>query len=312
MPKPALTLAAFLSLGASIAIADEEGAMPRTAEVIDTGGGGVRGVAQEWMVLPSGQELGVEMRLLTAKPMSLGTDELAFTDVALLGLRARTALGMRSELSASIDVLPKQPSYTEELIWQGASLGLKTQPVKSSPIALGLKASGGPMLGELGWWGSGSVGINARKRLHEIMTFQGAFNALGTYLLPRDAADDPAWILEAAVSGSVLFRDPKGWTGAWFGFGYSVPLADKGREPMTDAALDPQPRLDLHLGSTLSFVERWDVFVDFAIIDRGDMPAMGTRLPILDGGFDQRQVIFGVNYHVKKKDMATPSAMIMY
>jgi hypothetical protein len=85
-------------------------------------------------------------------------------------------------------------------------------------------------------------------------------------------------------------HDPEGWTAGWFGFSYSLPLAHDG------AMLDPQPRMDLSLGVVLSFVDHWDVFARYEIIDRGDT-AMHTQLPILDGGFDQRQIIFGATFH---------------
>jgi hypothetical protein len=47
------------------------------------------------------------------------------------------------------------------------------------------------------------------------------------------------------------------------------------------------------------------LFVDFAVIDRGELSDPSTRLPILDGGFDQRQVIFGVTRHIEGKPRPT-------
>jgi hypothetical protein len=106
-------------------------------------------------------------------------------------------------------------------------------------------------------------------------------------------AGERAWLVETALGGSVLFHDPQGWTGGWLGVHYSLPVAHAG------AMLEPQPRMDVELGVVLSFVEHWDVFGRFAIVDRGDTGAMATQLPILDGGFDQRQVIFGITYHTR-------------
>jgi hypothetical protein len=34
------------------------------------------------------------------------------------------------------------------------------------------------------------------------------------------------------------------------------------------------------------------------VIDRGDIANPATRLPILDGGFDQKQIMFGVTRHI--------------
>jgi hypothetical protein len=66
-------------------------------------------------------------------------------------------------------------------------------------------------------------------------------------------------------------------------------------------SVDPQPRLDFRVGTVLSLVKNWDVFAEFAIVDRGDMEDPATRLPIMDGGFDQQQVIFGVTRHIESK-----------
>jgi hypothetical protein len=65
--------------------------------------------------------------------------------------------------------------------------------------------------------------------------------------------------------------------------------------------IDPQARVDFHLGSVLALVPDWDLFVDFAVIDRGDLSNASTRLPILDGGFDQEQILFGITRHVKRE-----------
>jgi hypothetical protein len=64
--------------------------------------------------------------------------------------------------------------------------------------------------------------------------------------------------------------------------------------------VDPQPRLDFHVGTVLS-LDKWDLFAEFAVVDRGDMVDPATRLPVLDGGFDQRQVMFGVTRHISGK-----------
>ncbi len=55
------------------------------------------------------------------------------------------------------------------------------------------------------------------------------------------------------------------------------------------------------MGTVLSAVKKWDIYVDLAIVDRGDLANPATRLPILDGGFDQTQVIFEVTRHIEYK-----------
>src|SRR5262249_35626910 len=107
-----------------------------------------------------------------------------------------------------------------------------------------------------------------------------------------------AFLTELAVQTSALFHAEDKW-GAWIGVGYAVPVQKSGRDPTTEIAIDPQPRLDFHAGTVLSLVKQWDLFVDFAVIDRGDLSNPATRLPILDGGFDQKQIMFGVTRHIE-------------
>src|SRR5258705_1008086 len=81
---------------------------------------GGSGVAKEWMILPEGQVIGSELRFLTSKP-SLGPEPIEFSDVALLTLHIKSSVYGKAEVAASVDVLPKQPSWTDEKVWQGAS-----------------------------------------------------------------------------------------------------------------------------------------------------------------------------------------------
>lgn len=313
MHKPGLAVALIASFASSPALADDEPATVGSEVIqvrgdsppIDTTSTGqtivmtrsYRTVSQGWMILPDGWEFGSELRFITSQP-SLGATPLAFTDLSLLTLRGRRVLGKRADVFGSLDVLPKQPSYTDERVWQGATLGLNWQPW-DRPLALWTRASAGPMLDGLGWWGQAATGAEARKVVHEIMTFEGGASVATTQLLPD--AGSPAWLVEASLGGSILFHDPKNWTGAWIGVGYAVPLLHRGADPASMLALDPQPRLDVGLGAVLSFAPHWDVFARLAIIDRGDMGAMATRLPILDGGFDQRQIILGLTYRTKPR-----------
>jgi hypothetical protein len=41
----------------------------------------------------------------------------------------------------------------------------------------------------------------------------------------------------------------------------------------------------------------WDLYVSYAIVDRGDVESPGTTLPVLNGGFDQIQWALGVQHH---------------
>src|SRR5262249_8464249 len=153
------------------------------------------------------------------------------SDVALLSLKLKTSVFGKAEVAASVDLLPKQPSWTDEKVWQGASLAVRGQ-LGRHQVAVTARAAGGPMLGDLGYWGGAGAAVDARKRLHEIITFEGEAGGSMTYLLPDSSMKDPAWLAEAGVSGSVLFRDPYGNVGGWIGVGYALPLAHKGRDPI--------------------------------------------------------------------------------
>jgi hypothetical protein len=76
--------------------------------------------------------------------------------------------------------------------------------------------------------------------------------------------------------------------------------------------LAPQPRLDLDIGNAVQLADNWDLAVDLAIIDRGDLASPATRLPVLDGGFDQIQLIVAISrrFHTASRDYGDP--LIMY
>jgi hypothetical protein len=68
------------------------------------------------------------------------------------------------------------------------------------------------------------------------------------------------------------------------------------------SGIDPNTRLDVTLGSVYAVVKDWDVYVEGSIVDRGDAGMATTMLPILDGGFDQRQLTVGVVYRMERGD----------
>jgi hypothetical protein len=145
-----------------------------------------------------------------------------------------------------------------------------------------------------GKWVRESLSIEWKKTIDpQFLSFnvQGGVTGLG---LDAPNTDASAFMTEVAVSTTALFHGFRGTWGAWLGVGYAIPVQASGRDPTTQMAIDPQPRLNFHLGTVLSLVPSWDLFVDLAVVDRGDLGSPATRLPILDGGFDQTQVIFGV------------------
>jgi hypothetical protein len=60
--------------------------------------------------------------------------------------------------------------------------------------------------------------------------------------------------------------------------------------------------LNLEGGAALSLhSDGWNVYASYTIVDRGELDKPETTLPILDGGFDQHQVVIGVQYRFEPK-----------
>src|ERR1700733_2228597 len=247
-----------------------------------------RGVAENYLVMPTGGELTGEMKFLTADAAMDGKP-LEFTDVALFGLSGRWALFDKLEVSGAVDFLAKQPSYTDEAIWQSAQLGLRTALGKH--VALAAAGGVGELIDHNGLWSRESLMLEWKKQVdREWLAFDIQAGLDGLQLnAPQTSAH--AFFTEAGVQTSALFHEPTGHWGGWVGIAYAVPIYKMGEDPTTNVAIDPQPRVDFHLGTVLSIVQEWDLFVDFSVIDRGDASNPATQLPILDGGFDQKPIV---------------------
>ena len=89
--------------------------------------------------------------------------------------------------------------------------------------------------------------------------------------------------------------------GGWLGVDYSIPLAHAGELASSPApvALDPSVHLSVQVGGVLRVGGRddWDLFAYYAWLDQGESRHPGTQLPVLDGGFDQHQIVLGVVSH---------------
>jgi hypothetical protein len=261
-------------------------------------GGSRRGVSQDYMVLPSGGELTGSMRFITAEALpGFGEDEkLRFSDLALFTVGGRYSLFSKLELSASGSFLAKQTSATDEKPWQSVGVGLRSPIGKR--VALAISGSGGHLIDHEGSWIAESLMLQWRKPIAKILTFDvaGGIEGIGI-TAPKETN---AFMTELSVTGSALFREPHGHWGAWVGMGYALPVHVRGVDPTTDLPIDPQARLDFRIGTVIS-LNKWDLFAELAIVDRGDHSNPATRLPVLDGGFDQRQIILGVTRHIEGK-----------
>lgn len=293
------TLAALAGLGGT-AVADTAApaAVDSASESVSVRSS-YRGVAEDYLVMPRGGELSAQMRFITADAMLGPRDELKFTDLALFGISGRWSLFSKLELGASIDLLPKQPSETDEKPWQSVAFSLRSPLGRH--IALQVSGGGGHLMNHSGKWTHESLTLEFKKPIDpKFLAFdvKAGVNGLG---LDAPNTSSSAFLTEVAVSTTALFHEPRGHWGAWLGIGYAVPVQASGKDPTTDRKIDPQPRLNFHAGTVLSLVPKWDIFVDFGVIDRGDLADSTTRLPILVGGFDQKQIIFGITRHIEVK-----------
>ena len=253
--------------------------------------GGARSMANDWIIPPRGWVLGSALSYETARG-GIGDHGLAFTDVAFLRLTARGVVKGRAEFYGGLDLLPKQPSFTDEPVFEGAHAGVLVR----LPHHLGLDArvDEGSLENRTGIYGGARVGLVGRRIVHEILAYEGEVAASYTPLRFDQGAR--AALTEVTANGSIVFRAPEGAAAAWIGFGFAFPVAHSGSLPGV-GPLDPQVRSDVRVGAVVSLVKLWDVYAEYAFIDRGDYESPRTMLPILDGGFDAQQLTVGIVRH---------------
>ncbi|AKJ01615.1 hypothetical protein ATI61_103330 [Archangium gephyra] len=261
-------------------------------------GGDPRGYAEDWLILPAGgATVGGHLRFLTAEG-GLGDEALRFTDVVLLDVNGRLSLGGTGELFASTTLLPKQPSRTGELLWQGSSLGGRVGFAER--FAASLRATVGPALAHTGYWVTTDVGVEARKSLHETLRVQGLLGGSATALFLEGNPERRLGFGEVVAGGEVVLRAPNGAAAMWLGTEFRFPVVRSASPASARADLDPQTRVNVRLGGVLSYIEDWDLFAELVVTDRGELSEPTTRLPILDGGFDQTLLLLGVTRRIQR------------
>lgn len=250
----------------------------------------VRSYAEDWLINPRRElEVGGSFRFVTAPESNLTADddgELRFSDVGIFHGGLRFSFARRFEVAAGFDLLAKQPSYLDEPVWNGGDLGLRYSLGRK--WALWARGAGGPLLADAGAWGDGAAGLQARTSIDETIRFQASAGVSGTRLFMGEDSGRP-WFTELISHGEALLRSPRGEVAGWIGVDYRVPLAHSDG----NLDIDPQTRLNFQLGFMLGYVGKWDLYAVYAVIDRGDVEEPATTLPILDGGFDQSQIILG-------------------
>jgi hypothetical protein len=267
-----------------------------TAEVI-TVTGSPRGVAEDFLVLPDGADLGGRLRLITADD-GLGAGRIKLTDLALVDVNAQWGFARGFELDGALSVLAKHPAGTDEHVFQGGSLAVRRDLFTRT--ALAVSGSAGPLAGLSGYELGAAVFVAHKHRLNQYIAFALAGGASSTFVRPT-MADDKPYLFEGAGHAAVNVAFDRMW-GGWMGAGYALPALHRGHDPVSGMALDPQPRLDLNIGTAVQLADKWDLSIELSIVDRGDGANPATRLPILDGGFDQIQLTVGISRRVDLSD----------
>ena len=207
------------------------------------------------------------------------------------------AIGRQGELFGGVDLLAKQPSYTNELIWQGALLGARygfTQRLSGY-----VRAQGGPMLDRDGYWGMGEVAAQSKIELAEKALFwDSTLGGTYTQLDPDEPVSKRFWQAELLAETGLAIRERKGFFAMWLTFSFHFPLVGRPEVSAPDpvrGALDPQTRVDVAFGMLAGVTKSLDFFLEVSTHDRGDLEDPQTTLPILSGGFDQGRILFGFN-----------------
>jgi hypothetical protein len=247
--------------------------------------------------VPIGWELGASLDFLTRD----GDGEapaLKFTDVALFRVHGLLALRKRVELFGGLDLLAKQPSTTDDQLWQSALLGARLQG--KGALSGYLRAQLGPGLSRDGAWLTAEAAAQARISLtKDTLYWESTVGATYTQLFPSAAEKKPFWLTELLAKTGVAVRDNRGIFATWLTFGFHFPVVARplvsDPDPVTLRALDPQTRVDVSVGMLVGVNRGLDLFIEASILDRGDLSDPRTTLPILSGGFDQRRLVFGFN-----------------
>jgi hypothetical protein len=252
--------------------------------------------------LAPGFELGASLDFLTTGDRTLGDQRVEFTDVVFFRVHGLIPIGKHAELFAGIDLLPKQPSFTDEHRWQGSLLGARMRVSKT--LSAYVRGQLGPNLDHDGFWAIGEAAVQYKRHLAERVLFWES-TVGGSYTqLMFDEQDTRFWQAEMLAQTGIAIRDRRGFFATWLMFGFHFPLLSRPTTEMPDAqgrALDPQVRVGMSFGGLIGVTRSLDLFVEASILDRGDLEEPATTLPILSGGFDQQRILFGFNKRFGKR-----------
>ena len=248
------------------------------------------------IVLPAGLvEVGGEVAFITGQS-PLAEETLAFTDLALLRLAARRSFIDSLELNLGGNFAVKQPTDAGEPFYQGVTLGARLEFREG--LAAELSGAHAPLVQNHGNAWILEEGFSFKHKVHRYLRFRLGVGGSVTSVDYEQPDAQPFWLQEAFGHGKAQFGDKK--AAFWVGVDYRIPIAsspDQDRPDPRYGYLNPQTGIGLEIGGVVSaWFEGWDVYVVYRVIDRGDDEQPETQLPLLDGGFDQRQFIFGVRH----------------
>ncbi len=243
-----------------------------------------------------GYEFGASLDFLT-RDRAPGEKALKFTDVVLFRVHGLLAIGKHGELFAGVDLLAKQPSYTNDLAWQGGLLGARMG--FANKLSGYVRVQGGPGLERDGYWGMGEVAVQSKLHLAEkVLFWDSTLGGTYTQLYPDEPVTKRFWQAELLAQTGIAIRERKGFFATWLTFSFHFPLVARpevGEGDPDRGALDPQTRVGVSLGMLAGVTKSLDFFLEVSTLDRGDLEDPQTTLPILSGGFDQGRVLFGFN-----------------
>lgn len=244
-----------------------------------------------------GWELGASLDFLTSDSRIDGPG-YKFTDIVFFRMHTLVAVGKRAELFGGVDLLPKQPSASDEATWQSAMIGARLG--LSKRLSAYLRTQGGPALASDGWWLTGEAAGQAKVALADRFLFwESTIGATHTQLFPDANERRRMWQTELLAQTGIALRDKDGAFASWLSFGFHFPLLARPEpsrpDPVTGRSLDPTVRVGMALGILVGVNRGLDLFLEGQILDRGDKEDPRTTLPVLSGGSDQKRLVFGFN-----------------
>jgi len=258
----------------------------------------VRAFLDDKEVLWGERQVGAELSYLTSDA-GLDGRPVRFTDLVTTRLMGRASFGLRFELVGRLDLLAKQPFPGGQSPFAGGTLIGRFQLERRS--SLFLAAGAAPLVGAPGAALVTTTEWNRRTfidRYDRHVAFSTGIGAQSTHLISR--AGPPPQLLELVADGALqcIASESDGGFGLEIGTALFVPLWRTGQAYWIEGSprFDARTRVHFYLGGYVTVGHRWDLFARWALLDRGDVSAPASRLPLLRGGYDQTELTFGLSY----------------